>query len=183
MVYRRTFKVIFILTFLVSCSSSTLKSSIVNSALTGCAIGGIGGYSLSPDGRNNQRANAVFWCGVSGVVSGAIGYMLYKDNPMNESLKEKRESDEYFDSLSKEAERASIIKAGGTTISVKPNLENLKKIQFSEEDLPAHIRSKIPKSEVIYGKVEEQRIHDDGKTIIVPSHDIIIYQSGSSNGE
>lgn len=150
---------------ITSCSSTSVRKSITYSSLAGCMAGGAGGYALSPEGDTNKRANTALFCGVGAIVAGAAGYLLFKDNPSNQKLKERVQEDE----------RGYRIENSKAQFNVVPKIGNMKSMQVTNEEIPDHLKNRLPKNRLIKQEVQEQRITKDGETIIIEPHNIYFY--------
>lgn len=154
-----------VLLSLCSCSSTTLSKSIGYSAGLGCVAGGAGGYALSPEGSYNKKANAATFCAVGALVSGAVGYMLYKDNPMNEHQQKSLEN------LSIKNE----MDTGLNTIKVNQEFKPIGTTQLPQINLPDEVKGKMPTPKIYVQEVQEQRVNKEGNYIYIEPHKAYIY--------
>jgi hypothetical protein len=151
---------------LVSCSSTSLSKSIGYSATIGCVAGGGAGYALSPEGDFNKKANTVTFCAVGALVSGAIGYLLYKDNPLNETQKR---------SIDAPILVKNEVELGTSSINISQNFKPLGISSLPQIELPTGVAGKMPTPKVYIQEVQEQRVNQDGNYIYIEPHKAYIY--------
>ncbi len=150
----------------ISCSSTNLSKSIGYSAAIGCAAGGAGGYALSPSGNYNKKANAAAFCAVGAIVSGAVGYLLYSDNPLNETQKKSIDG-----SLNVKNE----VELGNAPVNIYQNFKPLGTSSLPQIDLPPSVKDKMPYPKIYTQEVQEQRINQNGNYIYIEPHKAYIY--------
>lgn len=161
-------KTIFIISLvtLASCSSTSLSKSMGYSASIGCLAGGGAGYALSPEGSFNKRANAATFCAVGVIVSGAVGYLLYKDNPLNEIQKR---------SIDSPISVRNEVDLGSSSININQNFRPLGTSSMPQIELPAAVANKMPSPKIYVQEVQEQRVNQDGNYIYIEPHKAYIY--------
>lgn len=152
-----------LLIIMSSCSSTSLKKSVMYSASLGCAGGGALGYGLSPEGSYNKKMNTAMGCVSGALVSGAIGYMFYKDNPLNEQQKRSIE------------EVKSEINIGPTSVNVNQNFAPIGKVDLPQIQLPEDLKGKLPNPKLYIQEVQGQKVIQDGKVILIDPHKAYIY--------
>lgn len=152
-----------ILIFLTSCSSTSLKKSITYSATLGCVGGGAFGYGLSPEGSYNKKMNTAVGCATGALVSGAIGYMFYKDNPLNEQQKRSLE------------DVKTEVNVGPTSLNVNQKFAPIGKVDLPQIQLPEELKGKLPNPKLYIQEVQGQRVIQDGKVILIDPHKAYIY--------
>lgn len=154
-----------------SCSSTSLTKSITYSASLGCLGGGTLGYGLSPDGAYNKRMNTAIGCASGALISGAIGYMLYKDNPLNEQQKRSLE------------DVKTEINVGPTSLNVNQKFAPIGKVDLPQIQLPEELKGKLPNPKLYIQEVQGQRVIQDGKVILIDPHKAYIYTTEEPSHE
>lgn len=161
----RIILVLLMLSF-VSCSSTSLSKSIAYSAALGCLAGGGAGFALSPEGAYNKRANATTFCLAGAAVAGAVGYLLYKDNPLNETQKRSLDTP-----ISVENE----VDLGSANININQTFKPLGITTLPQIELPKGVINKMPSPKVYVQEVQEQRVNQNGNYIYIEPHKAYIY--------
>ena len=151
---------------MASCSSTSLSKSIVYSSAIGCLAGGGAGFALSPAGGFNKRANAATFCAIGAIVSGAVGFRLYKDNPLNETQKR---------SLDNPISVKNEVDLGSSSININQNFKPLGISSLPQIELPAAVANKMPSPKIYVQEVQEQRVNQDGNYIYIEPHKAYIY--------
>lgn len=151
---------------LTSCSSTSLTKSIVYSSAMGCMAGGGAGFALSPEGGFNKRANAATFCAVGAAVAGAVGYLLYKDNPLNETQKR---------SLDNPITVNNEVDMGSASVNISQNFKPLGITSLPQIALPPGVAGKMPTPKIYIQEVQEQRVNKDGNYIYIEPHKAYIY--------
>jgi hypothetical protein len=147
---------IMILLSISSCSS--LRKSLVYGGLSGAAIGGFAGSSLSPDAYS-RTPNALIWGGVGLAAGAALGYFFFNDDPENRELPQMILKDEKRMKTSEDFSAPIIIPTSATKYEVR------------DVELPQSLKSKIPKPSIIELTIPEriQKL-DNGRTLIIEEH-------------
>lgn len=153
-----------------SCSSTSLKKTIIYSSIAGCTAGGAGGFALSPEGDRNKKVNTALFCGVGALIAGGAGYLLFKDNPSNQHL-EKRIVPP---SKARESSALYEVESSKNVISINSKIGDMKALRVTDEEIPESLRARLPKNRVIVKEVQEQRIQKNGETIIIDPHKMYI---------
>jgi len=148
-----------------SCSSTSLSRSVGYSATLGCVAGGAAGYGLSPEGDYNKKANTLTFCAVGALISGAVGYMLYKDNPMNERQQKTLE----------EISVKNELDVGTSAINIKQEFKTIGTSSLPQINLPEEVKQKMPQPKVYVQEVQEQRVNQEGNFIYIEPHKAYIY--------
>ena len=140
----------------MSCTS--LRKSLVYGGLSGAAIGGFAGSSLSPDSYS-KTPNALIWGGLGLAAGAALGYFFFNDDPENRELpqmilkkdKKIRTSDDFSAPV--------IIPSSATKYKVR------------DVDLPASLKSKVPRPSIIELTIPEriQKL-ENGRTLVIEEH-------------
>lgn len=172
---------VFFCSVLSSCSSTSLKKSILYSSLAGCPTAGAAGYFLAPGGNENKNANAILWCGVGAIVAGAVGYYLYEDDPRNGPLKESLAGQ--YQNQDQRNQNLSVqdLEIGQSKITINPTYAPLNAYTI-KDDLPDSLKSKISPRRVYEQEVPEQKILDRGRVIVIDSHKAYIISSEEEEG-
>ncbi len=145
--------------FLLSFSSCTsLRKSLVYGGLSGAAIGGFAGSSLSPDSYS-RTPNALIWGGVGLAVGAALGYFFFNEDPENRDLPQMILKDEKKMNTSEDFSAPIIIPTSATKYKVR------------DVELPAALKSKVPKPSIIELTIPEriQKL-DNGRTLVIEEH-------------
>lgn len=151
---------------LTSCSSTSLSRSVGFSAGLGCAAGGATGYVLSPEGNYNKKANTAIFCAVGALISGAIGYFMYTDNPLNETQKR---------SLDGSVNIKNELDMGSSSINIQQNFKPVGTSSLPQIELPEGIANKMPSPKIYVQEVGEQRVNQNGNYILIEPHRAYIY--------
>ena len=141
---------------LVSCSS--LRKSLVYGGLSGAAIGGFAGSSLSPDAYS-RTPNALIWGAVGLATGAALGYFFFNDDPENRELPQMILKDEMKMKTSGDFAAPIIIPTEATMYRI------------NDGELPASLRSKVPKPSIIELTIPEriQKLQN-GRTLVIEEH-------------
>ena len=157
----RVSTVVFVL-LLVSCS--TLKKSIIYSALSGGMVGATSGAILSPD-KPSQGANAVVFGLIGAGVAALAGYALYQDDPRNYKLnsmllpEEKRPLPDEVD-----------IGLGNINIQAKLQEQEGYKVPLGE--LPDKLKGKVKQQYLIKYQSKERYVTNGSRTFYIPSFEV-----------
>ena len=147
-----------ILVLFSSISCTSLKKSLVYGGLSGAAIGGFAGSSLSPDAYS-RTPNALIWGGLGLAAGAALGYFFFNDDPENRELPQMILKEEKKMKTSEDFSHPIIIPTSATKYKVK------------DTDLPASLKSKVPKPSIIELTIPEriQKL-ENGRTIVIEEH-------------
>lgn len=151
---------------IASCSSTSLSKSVGYSTALGCLAGGGAGFALSPEGAYNKRANAATFCAVGAVVAGAVGYLLYKDNPLNETQKR---------SLDNPITINNEVDLGNANININQTFKPTGAASLPQVELPPGMAGKMPSPKIYVQEVQEQRVNQNGNYIYIEPHKAYIY--------
>jgi hypothetical protein len=145
-----------ILASIVSCT--TLRKSLVYGGLSGAAIGGFAGSSLSPDDYS-RTPNALIWGGVGLAAGAALGYFFFNDDPENRELPQMILKDEKKIKTSEDFSAPIIIPTTATKYRVK------------DVELPDSLKSKVPRPSIIELTIPEriQKL-ENGRTLVIEEH-------------
>lgn len=141
---------------------SSLKKTLVYSALSGGAVGAIAGKSLSPN-KESERGNAAIFGAAGAVVSAVTAYFLYQEDPENKELKQMILND-------KREEVVEIINSGGDfSGGVYLNVNPVKKyVVPTQKNLPPEVRRFVGKKIVIEHIVPEKYVKLKDKSVYIP---------------
>ena len=158
------------LLFLSACSS--MKKTIIYSALSGGMVGATSGALLSPDAES-KGANAAIFGLVGAGVAALAGYALYQDDPRNYKL-----SSMLLDPPSKE--NPNELELGPPQFKINANLEKREAYQVPIKDLPEALVGKVNKQYLIKYESKEQYLKKGSRTFYVPAFDIYEHAYGES---
>lgn len=171
----RTLIIVFLFIF-SSCSS--LKKTLVYSALAGGMTGAAAGVLLSPD-KESQGANAAVFGLIGAGVMALGGYALYQDDPrnypLNQMLMEKTEA-------KSEPLDPNQLELGLGPIKIDANLDKSEAYQVPVKDLPDALKGKVGKQYLIKYESKERYINQGGKTFYVPSFNVYEHSYGEGAG-
>jgi hypothetical protein len=144
-----------------SVSCTTLRKSLVYGGLSGAAIGGFAGSSLSPDAYS-RTPNALIWGGVGLAAGAALGYFFFNDDPENRELPQMILKDEKKIKTSEDFSAPIIIPTTATKYRVK------------DVELPDSLKSKVPRPSIIELTIPEriQKL-ENGRTLVIEEHKAI----------
>ena len=164
---------ILILLILVHVSAcSTLKKTIIYSALSGGMVGASAGALLSPD-VESRGANAVIFGLVGASVAALAGYALYQDDPRNYKL------DNMLLDPAK-PENPHELELGPPQFKINAKLESQETYQVPVKDLPPALLGKVNKQYLIKYESKEQYLKKGNKTFYVPAFDIYEHAYGEN---
>jgi hypothetical protein len=152
-------KNIFLILIIISSTScSSLRKSLVYGGISGGAIGGFAGSSLSPDAYS-RTPNALIWGGIGAALGAALGYFFFKDDPENRELPQmilrerdhKKDSDEFTSPI--------VVPLAAT------------KYKVNDTELPDSLKSKVPRPSIIELTIPEriQKL-ENGRTLVIEEH-------------
>ena len=165
-------KILVLTFFLISCS--TMKKTIVYSALSGAAAGASAGYLLSPD-EESRGANAAVFGIVGAGISALVGYALYADDPRNQKLSHMLEPKEEIDPN----------KLGITLGDLRIDASLAPKDKFStpKKELPEKLKGKIKEQYIIKYQSKERYLNKGDKTYYIPSFEVYEHAYETIGGE
>jgi hypothetical protein len=152
-------KVLSLITLLsiLTLSCTSLRKSLVYGGISGGAIGGFAGSSLSPDSYS-KTPNTLIWGGVGVALGAALGYFFFKEDPENRDLPQMILDDK---------------KMKTSEDFTAPFIVPTKAVQYKikEGSLPESLRSKIPKPSIIEMTIPEriQKL-ENGRTLVIEEH-------------
>ena len=138
-------------------SCSTLRKTILYSALSGGMAGAATGKALSPNKSSNGGNMAFFALGGAAIAAG-IGYALYQDDPRNYKLKHML--------LGKNLN----LEVGD--LEVNAELDQKKIYHVPIIPLPEKLKEKVGKQYLIKHRAREQFIKKGKKTFYIPSFNV-----------
>ncbi len=149
---------LFLLLVFMSCSS--LKKSVITSAVIGGVVGSLGGSVFSPTEEDKEKNKFLF--GTLGAAAGAgIAYTLYED-PAKKELNKML--------LNKDInEEIPLFDFSADLKDIKPsvNFKPLKKYEVPQEKLPTHLKGKVKKQYIIEYESPEKTIQVGNRTISI----------------
>jgi hypothetical protein len=131
---------------------------LVYGGLSGAAIGGFAGSSLSPDSYS-RTPNALIWGGVGLLTGAALGYYFFNEDPENRDLPQMILKNEKKLKTPEDFSAPMVIPTSATKYKVK------------DSDLPDSLKSKVPKPSIVEMTIPEriQKL-ENGRTIIIQEH-------------
>jgi hypothetical protein len=154
-------KCLFLLTFLISCS--TMKKTLVYSSLAGGMMGATSGYVLSPD-QESRGANAAVFGIVGAGISALVGYAMYEDDPRNQKLNHLLEPKKPLDPNQID------INLGDLKIDAKLKPEGIYKTP--KKELPEKLKGKVKEQYLIKYQSKERYVNKGEKTYYIPSFEV-----------
>jgi hypothetical protein len=151
-------KIFFIIIIILSSSCSSLRKSIVYGGLSGAAIGGFAGSSLSPD-TYSRTPNAFIWGGLGLMAGAALGYFFFNDDPENRELPQM---------ILKKERKIKTLEDISAPIVIPTSA---RKYKVQDVGLPASLKSKVPIPSIIEMTIPEriQKL-ENGRTIVIEEH-------------
>ncbi len=162
-------KTILLMMLLLLSSCSSMKKTIIYSALAGSLAGSVSGVVLSPD-QESQPFNAAVFGLIGAGIAGLTGYALYKDDPRNYKLKQMLLPKKEVDTSSVE------INLGNLLIDAK--LSKKEKYRVPLKKLPKALQGKVNRQFLIKYQSKERYVKKGNKTFYIPAFDI--YEHGYS---
>jgi hypothetical protein len=144
-------------------SCSTLKKTLVYSAMSGGLAGVAGGIALSPN-KQSTGANAAVFGLIGAGVAAITGYVLYKDDPRNYKLKHMLMEKKPIDPDELE------INLGAFKIDA--NLEKKEAYKVPVKDLPKELKGKVNKQYLIKYQSKERYVKKGTKTFYIPPFEV-----------
>lgn len=147
--------------FIVLCSCSTLKRSMIGGALIGGLVGGGGGAIFSPDEMSRNKNAYMF--GVLGAAAGAgLAYLLH-DEPKKQGMNNPMMLDEPVQNH----QEVPLFDFSPELKGLKPevNFKPVKKYEVPQEKLPAELEGKVKKQYIIEYEAEARTIDLGNRTI------------------
>ncbi len=165
MLIRKAF--IFCVFALTLMSCSTLKKTMITSAIVGGTIGGVGGAIFSPN-KESVNKNAFIFTLLGAAVAAAGGY-LFHDSPNDQELRK----DMILDSEKevKKIEDVPLLDFSPELKNIKPeiNIKAVKKYEVPQEKLPEELKGKVKKQYIMEYQSEPRTIQVGNKTIQIDS--------------
>lgn len=144
---------------------SSLKRSLATGAISGLAVGGLGGAVFSPDKESTDKNAYIF--GLMGAAAGAgLAYLLYeprkeKDQP-NMILEE-----EQLNTIEKAKDEIPLLDFSPDLAQIKPNLDfkPTGKYEVPLKDLPKELEGKVARQYIYEYETAPKTIKIDNRTI------------------
>jgi hypothetical protein len=165
-------KALVILILVLSSSCSSLKKTVVYSALAGGMTGAVAGTFLSPD-KQSKGANAAIFGLIGAGVAALTGYVLYQDDPRNYTLKNM-----LLDPDKKEPANPNEIELGLGPLKIDANLEKQEAYQVPVKELPEQLKGKVNKQYLIKYQSKERYVKKGAKTFYIPAFDVYEHAYG-----
>ena len=165
-------KALVILILVLSSSCSSLKKTVVYSALAGGMTGAAAGTFLSPD-KQSKGANAAIFGLIGAGVAALTGYALYQDDPRNYKLKNM-----LLDPDNKEPVNPNEIELGLGPLKIDANLEKQEAYQVPVKELPEQLKGKVNKQYLIKYQSKERYVKKGAKTFYIPAFDVYEHAYG-----
>lgn len=165
-------KALVLLVLVLSSSCSSLKKTIVYSALAGGMTGVAAGTLLSPD-KQSKGANAAIFGLVGAGLAALSGYALYQDDPRNYKLQNM-----LLDPDKKAPIDPNEIELGLGPLKIDANLEKQEAYQVPIKDLPEQLKGKVNKQYLIKYQSKERYVKNGAKTFYIPAFDVYEHAYG-----
>lgn len=172
----RTLFIILTIFSLSSCSS--LKKTLVYSALAGGMTGAAAGVLLSPD-KDSQGANAAVFGLIGAGVLALGGYALYQEDPRNYPLNQMLMEKPQVKSAPIDPNQLEL---GLGPIKIDASLDKSEAYQVPVKELPDALKGKVGKQYLIKYESKERYINQGGKTFYVPSFNVYEHSYGEGAG-
>ena len=166
-------KFLFIITFCLLSSCSSLKRTIVYSSLSGGMAGSLAGAVLSPT-KKDRGANALVFGAIGAGLAALSGYALYKDDPRNYKLKQM---------LTPEKKNPNSISLGLGPLKLNAQLNKKEMYRVPVRELPDKLKGKVGKQYLIKYHAKERYIKLGAKTYYIPAFEIFEYTYGEVPGQ
>lgn len=161
-----------LLLLLLTASCSSLKKTIVYSALAGGMTGAAAGALLSPD-KDSKGANAAIFGLIGAGVAALSGYALYQDDPRNYKLQNMLMEPE------KPVEvNPNELELGLGPLQIDANLEKKEAYQVPVRELPEALKGKVNKQFLIKYQSKERYVKKGPKTFYIPAFDVYEHAYG-----
>lgn len=156
-------RLILLSALLVSCS--TLKKTMVTSALIGGVVGGVGGSVFSPD-KESRDKNAFLFSLVGAGIATLGGYLLHEgtnDQEVRKTMIMEPEKNKIQD--------VPLLDFSPELKDLKPeiNIKAVKKYEVPQEQLPQELKGKVKKQYIMEYQSEPRTIQVGNKTIQIDS--------------
>ena len=169
---KKPVSIIILAGLLVFSSCSSMKKTIIYSALAGGLVGASAGAILSPD-VESRGANAAIFGLIGAGVATLTGYALYQDDPRNYPL-----SNMLLDQEVKE--KPNELELGPPQFKINANLEKKEAYPVPVKDLPPALEGKVNRQYLIKYESKEQYLKKGGRTFYVPAFDIYEHAYGEN---
>ena len=160
-------RILVMVLLLLVASCSTLRKTIIYSALSGGVAGATTGKASSPNRASDGGNVVLFGLGGAAIAAG-IGYALYRDDPRNYKLKHML--------LGKNLD----LEVGD--LEVHANLDQQKTYHVPLIPLPEKLKEKVGKQYLIEHRAREQFIKKGKKTFYIPSFNVFEHSYSEIGG-
>jgi hypothetical protein len=154
-------KYLVLIAMLTSCS--TLKKTLIYSAMSGGLAGVAGGIALSPN-RQSSGANAAVFGLIGASVAAMTGYALYQDDPRNYKLRHML--------IDKKTINPNEIEIGLGNLKIDANLEKKEAHRVPVTNLPEKLKGKVNKQYLIKYQSKERYVKKGSKTFYIPPFEV-----------
>ncbi|MBG60556.1 MAG: hypothetical protein CMJ16_08875 [Peredibacter sp.] len=158
---------------ITSCSS--MKKTLIYSAMAGGATGATAGAVLSPN-KESQGANAAVFGLLGAGVAALAGYALYKDDPRNYKL----------DNMLMDEKEAKVpynpneIEIGLGNLKIDANLNKREAYKVPVKELPTQLKGKVNRQYLIKYQSKERYVKKGNKTFYIPAFDVYEHAYGET---
>ena len=165
MLIKKVFVLFILALTLMSCS--TLKKTMITSAIVGGTIGGVGGAIFSPN-KESVNKNAFVFSLLGASVAALGGYLLH-DSPSDQEPRKNMLLDS--DKDVKKIEDVPLLDFSPELKNIKPeiNIKAVKKYEVPQEKLPEELKGKVKKQYIMEYQSEPRTIQVGNKTIQIDS--------------
>lgn len=156
-------------------SCSSMKKTLIYSAMAGGATGATAGAVLSPN-KESRGANAAVFGLLGAGVAALTGYALYKDDPRNykldNMLMDKKKSKTSFD--------PNEIEIGLGNLKIDANLNKKEAYKVPVKELPPQLKGKVNKQYLIKYQSKERYVKKGNKTFYIPAFNVYEHAYGET---
>lgn len=157
------------------CSCSSMKKTLIYSAMAGGATGATAGAVLSPNNESRGANAAVFGLLGAGVAALA-GYALYQDDPRNYKL----------DNMLMDEKETKVpynpneIEIGLGNLNIDANLDKKEAYKVPVKELPEQLKGKVNRQYLIKYQSKERYVKKGSKTFYIPAFDVYEHAYGET---
>lgn len=168
-------KHIWILILSMSLSScSSLKKTLIYSAMAGGATGATAGTVLSPN-KESRGANAAVFGLIGAGAAALAGYALYKDDPRNYKLDNMLMDDKKVQHID-----PNQFEIGLGNLKIDANLTKEEAYKVPVKELPEKLKGKVNRQYLIKYQSKERYVRKGSKTFYIPAFDVYEHAYGET---